>query len=69
MFELTIALCHFVNLYSTDLNCNRYMVTTDDCQQSLVQIKQDFEFTEQFVKVAMCQKKIKHSDIKMRDLM
>jgi len=75
MLTLTIALCSFANLYSLDLNCSQYIVTTDNCQQSLVQIEQDYIDTKYFVKVAGCQKKIKHSkinhpDIKMiRDLM
>jgi len=70
MFELTIALCHFANLHSLDLNCTQYLVITDSCQQSLVQLKEDYRPTKYFVKAAGCQKKIKHSKIKMtRDLM
>jgi len=70
MLTLTIALCSFANSYSLDLNCYQYIVTTEDCQQSLVQIEQDFSQTKYFVKAAGCTKNIKHSKIKMtRDLM
>jgi len=69
MLTLTIALCSFSNLHSLDLNCSQYVVSTENCQQSLVQLKEDFRQTKYFVKVAMCEKKIKHPDIKMRDLM
>jgi len=70
MFELTIALCHFANLYSLDLNCTEYFIVTESCQQSLVQLNEDFRSTKYFIKAAGCTKQIKHSKIKMtKDLM
>ena len=63
MFVLAIALCHFANLHSTELQCKTIQVVTDDCATTLVQLKEEYRHTEKFVKMALCIKKIKHTKI------
>ena len=64
MFELAIALCHFAGPATTELGCITIRTTTDNCVTALEQLKEDYMGTDQFIKMAMCTKKIKHSKIK-----
>jgi len=63
MLILTIALCHFANDYSTDLDCVTTYIPTEDCAATLSQLKDEYRHTEKFVKVALCSKNIKHEKI------
>jgi len=62
MFIL-IALCHFSNDFSTELNCVTTYTPTEDCAATLREWKEEYKHTEQFVKVALCTKKIDHKKI------
>jgi len=59
VFELAIALCHFVSPSSTELGCTTLRTTTDNCVTTLEQLKEDYMGTDQFIKMAMCIKKPK----------
>ncbi len=62
MFVL-IALCHFANSYSTELDCVTSYISTEDCTATLREWKEEYKHTEKFVKVALCTKTIKHEKI------
>ncbi len=63
MFVLAIALCHFANSHSTELDCETIQITTDDCAATLYQLKDEYRHTEKFVKMALCIKNIKYTKI------
>jgi len=66
MFELAIALCHFAGPATTELSCTTVRTTTDDCVAALEQLKKDYMGEDQFIKLAMCRKKIKHPKIQTK---
>ena len=63
MFEIAIALCHFAGPATTELSCTTIRTTTDDCVVAVEQLKEQYDNTEKFIKMAMCIKKIKHPKI------
>ena len=63
MFQLAIALCHFAGPATTELTCTTIRTTTDDCVVALEILKEQYDNTEKFIKMAMCTKKIKHTKI------
>jgi len=60
---LAIALCHFSNDYSTNLDCSTIQIPTDDCAATLREQKEKYRHTEKFVKMALCIKKQKQPKI------
>jgi len=63
MFELAIALCHFAGPATTELTCTTIRTNTDDCAETVQILKEQYDNTEKFIKLAMCIKKIKHPKI------
>ncbi len=62
MFELTIALCHFAGPATTELVCTTIRTNTDDCAGTTQMLKEQYDNTEKFIKLAMCVKKPPKSD-------
>jgi len=63
MFVLAIALCHFANDFSTEMQCSTIQTVTDDCAETLREQKEEYRHTEKFVKLALCMKQIEHKKI------
>ena len=63
MFELAYALCVFAGPATTELECNAYSITTEDCVETFRQLSEQYEHTEYKIKLAVCAKKIKHPKI------
>ena len=65
MFELAIALCHFAGPATTELSCTTIRTYTDDCVKTVQMLKEQYDNTEKFIKLAMCtkKKKINHPKI------
>ena len=62
MFELAIALCHFAGPATTELTCTTIRTNTDDCVATVQMLKEQYDNTEKFIKLAMCIKKPPKSD-------
>jgi len=63
MFQLAIALCHFISPSSAELSCTTFRAYTDDCAKTVAALKEQYEYTEKFIKLAACTKAIKHPKI------
>jgi len=62
MFQLAIALCHFAGPATTELSCTTIRTTTDDCVEAVEILKDQYDNTEKFIKLAVCTKKPSKSD-------
>jgi len=60
---LAVMLCSLANDYSVDLTCESSYTATDDCAESLRELKEAYLHTEKFVKLESCVRKIEHSRI------
>ena len=58
MFELAIALCHFAGPATTELNCVTIRSITDNCVETVQELKEQYSYEQKFIKLAMCTKKL-----------